>query len=126
MIPLTIYGDGRQVRDVLFIDDLVDCYLSAVDQIQHTSGNVYNIGGGPQNQLSLLELLRILKTRFGRSTEVNYTDWRPGDQLVFVADLAKARKDFNWYPRVGVYDGLDRLYEWICREQDLLRAVLCH
>lgn len=122
--PITICGDGRQVRDILFIDDLVNCYVQAVEQVNKTSGNVYNIGGGPENQLSLLELLNMLEIKLDHPLKVIYADWRPGDQQVFVADIAKAERDFGWRPKISPAMGLDRLFEWVCEEQNMLRSVL--
>jgi len=122
--PITLYGDGRQVRDVLFVNDLVDAYLHAVAQIDRTSGTVYNIGGGPTNQLSLLELLTFLENRLGRKIPVRYADWRPGDQRVFIADITKAQRDFGWAPKVDIDMGLAQLYEWVCEETELLHSVL--
>lgn len=122
--PITIFGDGRQVRDVLFIDDLVACYLQAVEHIDQTSGRAYNIGGGPENQMSLLELLTILETRLGQPIPLRFDTWRPGDQRVFVADVSKAAHDFGWQPEIGVHKGVERLFDWVRQEQDLLRQVL--
>ncbi|MGQ9631407.1 MAG: NAD-dependent epimerase/dehydratase family protein [bacterium] len=93
--PITIYGDGKQVRDVLFIDDLVKAYELAIENIDKTSGKVYNIGGGPNNQMSLLELISYLEEFFGKKIKYSFSDWRPGDQLVFICDISKAKKDFG-------------------------------
>lgn len=122
--PLTIFGDGRQVRDVLFVDDLADCYLRAVDQIERTNGRVYNIGGGPENQLSLLELIDLLNARTGRVLDPAFSDWRPGDQKVFVADVTRANADFGWAPRVSTTAGVQRLVDWVLQEKALLETVL--
>ena len=122
--PITIFGDGRQVRDVLFADDLADCYLRAVEQIDRTHGQIYNIGGGPDNQLSLLELLELLNARTGRKITPAFADWRPGDQKVFVSDIAKAKRDFGWFPKVSATSGVDRLADWVLREKALLASVL--
>jgi CDP-paratose 2-epimerase len=122
--PITIYGDGRQVRDVLFIDDMVRCYLLAVEHIDRTSGEVYNIGGGPSNQMSLLELLELLETRRGQPIQPRYSDWRPGDQRVFVADIRKAARDFGWRPQISIAEGVDRLGAWVQQERELVRSVL--
>jgi CDP-paratose 2-epimerase len=112
-LPFTIYGDGKQVRDVLYVDDLVRAYNSAIDNIQNTAGHAYNIGGGPANTLSLLELVSLLQEQFGRRLSYDFEDWRPGDQLVFVSDLQQAMKDFGWQPHVSVVDGVSRLVDWL-------------
>jgi CDP-paratose 2-epimerase len=117
--PLTIYGDGKQVRDVLFIDDLVEAYLGALRNIRKTAGQVYNIGGGHKNQMSLRELLAFLSGLLGRSIPVRYGDWRPGDQPVFVCDIAKARREFGWTPKVGVEEGVKKLYAWVMENKAL-------
>lgn len=111
--PVTIYGDGKQVRDVLYVDDLIAAYDAAVRRIKTTSGKAYNIGGGPQNTLSLLELVDNLNRRFGRKLDCGFEDWRPGDQPVFVSNIAKAKADFGWQPRVDVEQGIGRLTDWI-------------
>jgi CDP-paratose 2-epimerase len=108
-----IYGDGKQTRDVLFIDDLTSAYLLAYEHRERVAGQVYNIGGGPRNQLSLLELLDLLKRLRGRAPTYAFADWRPGDQKVFVADIRKARQDFDWEPVCSSETGVGNLVVWI-------------
>ncbi len=116
---VTIFGDGKQVRDVLFIDDLNAAYEAAVQHIDRTSGNAYNMGGGPRNTLCLLELIEILERHFGRTMPRDFGDWRPGDQLVFVADIQKAKTDFGWEPQVGPETGVVRLATWLAANSQL-------
>ena len=122
--PVTIFGDGRQVRDVLFIDDLVDGFLAAIERIDVSAGRIYNIGGGPQNQLSLLELVASLDALTGRKLKVSFADWRPGDQRVFVCDIAKAKAELGWSPKVGSADGIEQLYRWVDSNRALFRAAV--
>lgn len=118
--PITIYGNGKQVRDVLFIDDLVDAYLAAFDRVGRTAGQVYNIGGGPDNTMSVwCEFGPLIEELAGRKIEVTYSDWRPGDQPIFICDIAKAKHDFGWEPRVDVRTGIRRLYDWVGENLDL-------
>jgi len=112
-LPVTIYGDGKQVRDVLFVDDLIAAYDAAVACIDTTAGQVYNIGGGPRNTLSLLELIELLQRQFGYQLEHAFSDWRPGDQLIFVSDIRKAKADFGWEPEVNPQTGLAKLVAWL-------------
>jgi CDP-paratose 2-epimerase len=118
--PVTIYGDGRQVRDVLFVDDLVDCYLAAVERIDEARGQAYNVGGGPDNTLSLLECLARLEDLLGKKTLRVFEAWRPGDQRVFVSGLEKARKQLGWSPRTTPDEGLSRLVSWVVDHRTLL------
>ena len=117
--PITIYGDGKQVRDILFIDDLVDSYLMAIKQIDVTAGQSYNIGGGIENQISLLELLDILESLLGKEIPRSFSDGRAGDQRIFVCDIGKARDDFGWLPQVCVEEGINRLFSWVSANKDL-------
>jgi len=110
---INIFGNGKQVRDVLFIEDLLDAYDLALRNIGTTAGRVYNIGGGPNNQLSLFELVRFLEGEFGRKIELEFHNWRPGDQPVFCCDISKANKEFGWEPRTGYKEGVNKLAEWI-------------
>jgi CDP-paratose 2-epimerase len=116
---ITIYGDGRQVRDVLFIDDLLDAYDAAFAAGGIASGRAYNIGGGPSNVLSLVELLAYLDRRAGTGQPCLSADWRPGDQKVYVSDIRRAQAELGWSPKIGVEEGLDRLYGWIAAHRDM-------
>ena len=111
--PVTIYGDGKQVRDVLYVGDLIEAYDAAIRHIDVTAGQAYNIGGGPANTLSLLELVEMMNRRFPKPLQSSFDDWRPGDQPVFVSDIRKAEADFDWQPRVGVEEGVNRLIDWV-------------
>jgi CDP-paratose 2-epimerase len=121
--PITIYGDGKQVRDVLFIDDLVDAYKMCIDRIDVTNGNVYNIGGGSKNTMSLLELIAYLEEFSGKRIKYSYSDWRPGDQPVFVCDISKAKKDVSWEPKVGAKEGVARLFRWAQEHRDIFKEA---
>ena len=111
--PITIYGDGKQVRDILFIDDLVDAFLLAQQHMKKLSGNAFNIGGGPQNTISLLELLDLLGEVHGGELSVHFEDWRAADQRYYVADTKKFGGLTGWKPKVAVREGVQRLYEWL-------------
>ena len=121
--PITVYGDGRQVRDILWVEDLVECYLQAVARIGTAQGQCYNVGGGRHNVLSLLELLSYLEELIGRKIPVSYADWRPGDQRVFVADVRKAASELGWSPATGKYDGIRKLAEWVDENRGLFQDV---
>ena len=121
---MTIFGDGKQTRDVLYVDDLLDVYDAAVERIDAASGQVYNIGGGPENVLAVwAEFGPMLETILGRSIEAEHGPWRPGDQRVFCADVSKARRDLNWQPTVNVEDGIRRLFEWVKTHQTALQRI---
>ena len=111
--PVSIYGDGKQVRDVLFIDDLVDCYLATAQRIDQVRGQAFNIGGGSDNVLSLLELIALIKDKFGIAMKYKFADWRPGDQKVFVSDISKAKRALGWAPKISKEQGVARLVEWV-------------
>ena len=112
-LPLTLYGDGLQVRDVLFIDDLVDAFLRAQAEMDRVSGQAFNIGGGPERTLSLLELLDRIERICGVRPPLRFEDWRPGDQRYFVSDTRKFQKATGWRPRVSVDEGVLRLRDWL-------------
>lgn len=111
--PITIYGDGKQIRDILFIDDLVNAYLLTIKHIDTAKGKAYNIGGGSNNTMSLLELLTLLERLGGKKIIYKYSDWRPGDQKVFVSNIEKAKKDLYWVPKILKDEGVKLLYEWV-------------
>lgn len=111
--PFTIYGDGKQIRDTLWVDDLIDAYERAFERIEAVRGEVFNVGGGPSNTLSLRELVAALGRKLGRPLDPAYSDWRPGDQRVFVADIRKAGRVLGWKPTVSTSEGIDRLLDWV-------------
>ncbi len=109
--PITIYGDGKQVRDVLYVKDLVELYDKFVSSnVKH---GVFNTGGGPENTMSLLELLGMLKELTGNESPVSYSGWRPSDQKVFIADIRKAREVLGWKPSTSPKEGVRQLVEWV-------------
>lgn len=110
---IMIYGDGKQIRDILYISDLLGAYDKAIENIEKTKGKVYNIGGGPQNTLSLLELIKQLESIFNKKISLNFSSWRPGDQKVFISDIKKAKKDFGWEPQISPKEGISKLVKWI-------------
>jgi CDP-paratose 2-epimerase len=112
-VQLAIYGDGFQVRDVLFVDDLVEAMLVARDRIGHISGEAFNIGGGPANTTSLIELLDIIGELTGTVPLAVFEPWRLADQRYYVSDTGKFQKATGWRPRVGVREGVRLLYEWL-------------
>jgi CDP-paratose 2-epimerase len=120
---LTIYGDGKQVRDLLHVDDLASAFEAATRKIDALAGRVYNVGGGANNSLSLIELLAWIEKRTGRPIERSHAAWRQGDQPIFVCDTARAAADFGFEPKVPVAEGLDRLATWTERNLEALREL---
>jgi CDP-paratose 2-epimerase len=116
---ITIYGDGKQVRDILFVDDLCDLYDACIAQIDKAQGQAYNVGGGPQNRMSLLELIQNLERRIGRELRPAMSAIRPGDQPVFVADVRKAAQELGWAPKTNIERGLALLFDWISSNREL-------
>ncbi len=111
--PFTISGDGKQVRDLLHVDDLVSCYRTAARSADRCTGNAFNIGGGAENSLSLLELFSELARLTGQEPVFEGLPWRASDQKVFIADCAKAKATFGWEPRVSRAAGLERMLRWV-------------
>jgi CDP-paratose 2-epimerase len=111
--PVTIYGDGFQVRDVLFVDDLLRVYDVALRNIDRISGAAYNIGGGPPHSISVIECVRLLGRLLGREVSVSYGAWRPGDQRVYVSNAGRAERDLGWRPTTSFEEGLRRMIRWI-------------
>lgn len=119
---ITIYGNGKQVRDLLYIDDLIKAYDLAIKNIATTKGQIYNIGGGSTNTISIWhEFKPILEDLFKRKINVDFSDFRPGDQPIFVSDIRKAKKDFGWEPKIKIRQGIEKLFYWI---QDNKRLFL--
>jgi len=112
--PITIYGNGKQVRDILWIGDLIDAYERAARQIDVSSGEIFNIGGGPGETVSVWrEFGPMLERLAGSALSVTFADWRPGDQQVYVSDIRKAERVLGWRPNVSVEEGVERLWRWV-------------
>jgi len=118
--PITIYGNGKQVRDVLFIDDLLDAYDAAFGHIKASAGQIFNIGGGRQNSIAVwTEFRPLLENLLGKPIKTKMKEWRPGDQPVFISDIRKAQSLLGWQPKIGVEQGIRRLYNWVKENQSL-------
>lgn len=111
--PITIYGSGKQVRDVLFVSDLVKLYELIIERIDRVKGEVFNIGGGEKYTISLLELIVLLERKLHKSLKINFAKARPGDQEVYISDISKAKKLLGWEPEIGIEEGIERLIEWV-------------
>jgi CDP-paratose 2-epimerase len=121
--PISIYGNGKQVRDVLFIEDLLDFYDCAVKNIDQAAGQIYNIGGGPENTMSIwAEFGPLLEELLGHPIPVTYGTWRPGDQPIYISDTRKAQ-GLGWQPKFSVRAGVTRLFEWISQNQALFNHL---
>jgi len=118
--PITIYGDGKQVRDVLNVDDLLNGYDAAIEKIDTSKGQVYNMGGGTGNVMAVwAEFGPILEKLLGKKIEVKRDGWRPGDQRVFYADFRKAKRELGWEPKIDLEQGIEMLFNWVKENQDL-------
>ena len=115
--PLTIYGDGFQIRDILYVDDLVDALTAASENIGRLSGEAFNMGGGPERTVSLRELLKMFQEFDCGCPEIHYEPTRPGDQRYYVSNTAKFRAATGWAPRIGPREGARNLYNWLAQSR---------
>jgi CDP-paratose 2-epimerase len=115
--PISIYGDGRQVRDVLDVSDAVSAYLAAWRRIEAVKGRAYNLGGGPANAVSLRQLLRYVEDLLGRRVELAFSDWRAGDQRYYVSDARRAARDLDLRPPRPWQEGVAALCAWLAAER---------
>jgi CDP-paratose 2-epimerase len=115
--PITIFGDGMQVRDILFVDDLVEAFLVAERQGAALSGQAFNMGGGPENAISLRDLLDRIADLQGERARVGHGDWRTGDQRYYVSDTRAFQQATGWRARVGAAGGIQMLYDWLAGRQ---------
>jgi CDP-paratose 2-epimerase len=111
--PITLYGDGKQVRDILFVEDLVNAFILAAENINEISGNAFNMGGGAGNTISLLELVELIGKVANDKPHVIFDEWRPSDQKYYVSDFRKFSNATGWSPRVSTVEGVQRLYDWL-------------
>jgi len=114
-LPITIYGNGKQVRDALYVDDVVEAFLLAQANMARVSGQAFNIGGGPENAISLVELLDLLGKLHGRIPKLEYGPPRAGDQLYYVSDIRKFGLLTGWHPATDVPAGVRRLFGWLAQ-----------
>jgi CDP-paratose 2-epimerase len=110
---ITIYGDGKQVRDVLYVEDLVDAFLLAMKDINDIPGQVFNIGGGPSNAISLIDLIAYMHKLDHLKIHVIYDTWRTGDQKYYVSDTRKFRERTGWLPKVSYQEGIANIFSWL-------------
>jgi CDP-paratose 2-epimerase len=113
--PITIYGDGHQVRDTLFVDDLVDAFVRAWSRIGAISGRAFNIGGGPEHAISLVDLLEMIAELRGKAPELRHGQWRAGDQRYYVSNTSAFTEATGWRPRVSPRAGVEALHGWLVR-----------
>jgi CDP-paratose 2-epimerase len=111
--PITLYGDGMQVRDILFVDDLLDAFLLAERNIARLSGQAFNIGGGAGNVISLLDLIDRIGRLHGERPDIDFADWRTGDQRYYVSDTRRFQEATGWKTKTNADDGIRRLYQWL-------------
>jgi len=112
-VPLTIYGDGKQVRDILFVEDLVDAFLLAHQHMDRLAGQSFNIGGGPENTISLLELIDLIEELHVAKPDIQFAKWRLADQQYYVSDIRKIQTATGWQPGVASHEGIRLLYDWL-------------
>lgn len=117
---ITIFGDGKQVRDLLHIEDLLDLFEAVFKQSKTAAGRAYNVGGGEAYSRSLLEVLEVLENELGENIDLEYDDWRPGDQRVFYCNVTRAQRELGWEPRIPPEEGLQDLIGWMRRQNWLI------
>jgi len=120
---INIYGDGKQVRDLLEVRDLIRAYMAAVRNIEQARGEIYNIGGGIENTFSLLGLVDFLSKTLKRQIQCEFFPWRPGDQKIFISDNTKLKKELGWRPQISAEKGIKHLIGWIGDNNEILRKV---
>lgn len=120
---ITIYGNGKQVRDLLYVEDLIRAYEMAAKNIKKTKGQIYNVGGGSKNIISIWYDFRpILEKLFNSKLSPKFSKWRPGDQPIYISDIEKAKKDFGWEPKIQVNEGIKKLFDWVQINKNLFNA----
>ena len=120
---INIYGDGKQVRDILYIDDLLDLYFTAINNEKNLKTFAFNVGGGIKNAVSLLEVIKIIESEVGYKLKIQFSDWRPGDQLVYVSDVQSSINQFDWNLKVGPKEGISRLIKWVDYNKNIFSDV---
>lgn len=122
--PITIYGDGHQVRDVLHVDDLARLYEMAIKNPKKVSGRIYNIGGGVNEAVSVLGAIGRIEKMIGRKIPHSFSEWRPGDQKVYISHIDKVKQSLGWEPKISFDKGLKTLVSWVQKEEKLLKQMV--
>lgn len=120
---ITIFGDGKQVRDVLHVEDLVRAYEAAILAPDRIAGQAFNVGGGPRRVISLIDLIEMLERRLGRKIPLKWADWRPGDQRAYISDIRKIERALDWTPSTDVERGIDELLGWVDKNRDAIATL---
>jgi CDP-paratose 2-epimerase len=118
---ITVYGNGKQVRDILHVDDLVDLYEKIINNIDVCVGKIYNIGGGPKNSMSILELLNFLKIK--HNVNYKFDECRIGDQKIYISNIGKIKHDINWEPKINIVDGFEKLHKWVIKNEKKFKTL---
>lgn len=113
--PITIFGNGKQVRDLLYVEDLIKGYEAFINSNQESG--LFNIGGGPKNTTSLLEFVDEIENLLGRCPKISFSNWRPSDQKVYVSDISKIKRVIGWQPKISVKEGIKRLTDWVVKNE---------
>jgi CDP-paratose 2-epimerase len=119
--PITIYGDGKQVRDVLYVTDLVDAFDRFIHKENPLKNKVFNMGGGIHNTMSLLELIEMLENETGTKPKINFDEWRPSDQKVYISDISTAERILGWQAKISPMEGVRRLIKWTQENKNILQ-----
>lgn len=123
--PITIYGNGKQVRDILYITDLVKAFDLAIENIDRTKGQIYNIGGGHKNTISIWkEFKEKIESLLEKKITADYSEWRVGDQPLYISDIRKAKRDFAWSPEIDTNKGIEMLYDWILKNRAYFKGFI--
>jgi len=120
-IPITIFGDGKQVRDVLYVNDLIQAFDKFLEKKDQLSGEVFNMGGGKANSLSLLELLTLLQQLTGKRSTIHFEDWRSSDQKVYISNIGKAQEKLDWTVKIPPKEGIKKLIDWVQTNKHIFR-----
>ena len=121
---LKIFGNGKQVRDLLYIDDLVRLFEIIANKKKHKQENIYNVGGGNNFTLSILELIGYLKRLSNHEINFSFNKWRLGDQKIFISDNSKLYKDFKWKPKIPPKEGIKKIFNWVSENENTIKKVL--
>ena len=121
---ITSYGNGKQVRDILFVDDLFNAWDLAAKNIDKTSGIVFNVGGCAKYTMSLLKLVDLLRTKLEKNIDPAFSDWRPGDQPVYISDISKIKTVLGWEPKVSPEEGITKRVNWTLENKSVVLEQL--